>query len=57
MVAGVHLNGQLSSGENLADIGGIILGCRALHTHLQANPQANRRQTAGPPSMPVFEKP
>jgi hypothetical protein len=39
VLPGVHLNGQLSSGENLADIGGIMLGYRALQTHLKANPQ------------------
>lgn len=43
VLPGVHLNGQLSSGENLADIGGIMLGYRALQTHLKANPRDDRK--------------
>lgn len=39
VVPGVHLNGRLSSGENLADLGGVMLGYNALQTHLKANPQ------------------
>ncbi len=42
VLPGVHLNGQLSAGENLADIGGLMLAHRALQTHLQANPQDSR---------------
>ena len=42
VLPGVHLNGNLSAGENLADIGGLMLAHRALQTHLQANPQENR---------------
>ena len=42
VLPGVHLNGNLSAGENLADIGGLMLAHRALQTHLQANPRENR---------------
>jgi putative endopeptidase len=43
VVPGVHLNGQLSSGENLADVGGLTLAYDALAKHMQAHPSENRR--------------
>ena len=42
VVPGTFLNGTLSAGENLADLGGVMLGYRALQTHLKANPQDDR---------------
>jgi putative endopeptidase len=54
VVPGVHLNGQLSSGENLADIGGLMLGNLALHTHLKANPQDDRRIDGFTPDQRCF---
>lgn len=43
VVPGVFLNGSLSAGENLADLGGVMLGYRALQAHLKANPQDDRK--------------
>jgi putative endopeptidase len=54
VLPGVHLNGQLSSGENLADIGGVMLGYRALETHLKANPQDDRRIDGFTPQQRCF---
>jgi putative endopeptidase len=54
VLPGVHLNGQLSSGENLADIGGIMLGYRALQTHLKANPQEDRKIDGFTPRQRCF---
>ena len=54
VVPGVHLNGRLSSGENLADIGGVMLGYSALQTHLQANPQDDRKIDGFTPQQRCF---
>lgn len=42
VLPGVHLNGQLSSGENLADIGGLSLAYSALTKYLRAHPEQDR---------------
>jgi putative endopeptidase len=39
---GLHLNGQLTSGENLADIGGMTFAFDALKAHLKAHPKDRR---------------
>ena len=39
---GLHLNGALEVGENLADVGGVALGYAALQEHLRDHPEANR---------------
>jgi len=39
VVPGLHINGQLSVGENLADVGGIALGYAALGGYLREYPQ------------------
>ena len=39
MVPGLHLNGQLAVGENLADVGGVSLGYAALNGYLREHPQ------------------
>lgn len=54
VLPGVHLNGELSSGENLADIGGVMLGYEALQTHLQAQPQDNRKIDGFTPQQRCF---
>ncbi|MEF8711579.1 MAG: M13 family metallopeptidase [Candidatus Accumulibacter propinquus] len=54
VLPGVHLNGKLSAGENLADIGGLMLGYRALQTHLKANPQDKRRIDGFTPQQRCF---
>jgi len=54
VVPGVHLNGRLSSGENLADIGGVMLGYNALQTHLKANPEDDRRIDGFTPQQRCF---
>jgi predicted metalloendopeptidase len=54
VVPGVHLNGQLSSGENLADLGGVMLGYNALRTHLKANPGDDRKIDGFTPQQRCF---
>jgi predicted metalloendopeptidase len=54
VLPGVHLNGDLSSGENLADVGGVMLGYDALQAHLQANPQDNRKIDGFTPQQRCF---
>jgi len=54
VVPGVHLNGRLSSGENLADIGGVMLGYNALQTHLKANPEDDRKIDGFTPQQRCF---
>jgi predicted metalloendopeptidase len=41
-VPGVKLNGELTSGENIADIGGVKLGYAALMAWAQAHPEEHR---------------
>jgi putative endopeptidase len=41
-VPGVKLNGELTSGENIADIGGVKLGFMALETWQKAHPDERR---------------
>jgi predicted metalloendopeptidase len=41
-IPGVKLNGALTSGENIADIGGVKLGLRALTTWAAAHPEEHR---------------
>lgn len=54
VLPGVHLNGQLSSGENLADIGGLLLGHAALQKHLKTNPSEDREIDGLTPSQRCF---
>ena len=54
VVPGVHLNGRLSSGENLADLGGVMLGYSALQTHLKANPEDDRKIDGFTPQQRCF---
>ena len=54
VVPGVHLNGRLSSGENLADLGGVMLGYNALQTHLKANPEDDRKIDGFTPQQRCF---
>ena len=54
VVPGVFLNGSLSAGENLADVGGVMLGYRALQTHLKANPQDDRKIDGFTPQQRCF---
>ncbi len=41
VLPGLHANGALAVGENLADVGGVSLAYAALKAHLRENPQAN----------------
>ena len=54
VLPGVRLNGELSSGENLADVGGVMLGYDALQAHLQANPEDNRKIDGFTPQQRCF---
>ena len=42
MLPGLHINGELSVGENLADVGGVSLAHAALARHLRSHPKDNR---------------
>lgn len=42
VVPGIKLNGQLSVGENLADIGGVAFGYGALQRYLREHPAENK---------------
>ncbi len=37
-MAGAHVNGQLTMGENIADLGGLLLGLDAYHASLDGKP-------------------
>lgn len=54
VVPGTHLNGELSSGENLADIGGLTLAYDALNRYLKANPREDRRIDGMTPQQRCF---
>ena len=54
VVPGTHLNGELSSGENLADIGGLTLAYDALGKYLNAHPKENRRIDGLTPQQRCF---
>src|SRR5260370_40634799 len=44
---GQHVNGELTQGENIADIGGVKLAYAALQKALAKNPQARDRKIDG----------
>jgi predicted metalloendopeptidase len=44
---GLHVNGELTQGENIADIGGVKLAYAALQKALDKNPQARQQKIDG----------
>ena len=51
VVPGLHINGELSVGENLADVGGVSLAQSALQKYLRAHPKENRKIDGMSPSQ------
>lgn len=43
VLPGLHINGQLAVGENLADVGGVSLGHAALRKYLRDHPEKDQR--------------
>ena len=43
VLPGLHINGQLAVGENLADVGGVSMGYAALRKYLRDHPEKDRR--------------
>ncbi|MBD2450730.1 M13 family metallopeptidase [Nostoc sp. FACHB-152] len=54
VLPGVRLNGKLTVGENLADVGGVSLAYQALEQYLQKNPQANQKINGYTPQQRCF---
>jgi putative endopeptidase len=44
---GLHVNGELTQGENIADVGGVKLAFAALQKALDKNPQARDQKIGG----------
>jgi putative endopeptidase len=51
VLPGLRINGELSVGENLADVGGVSLAHAALQRHLRAHPKENRKIDGMSPSQ------
>ncbi len=51
VLPGLHINGELSVGENLADVGGVSLAHSALQQYLRAHPKENRKIDGMNPSQ------
>ncbi len=51
VLPGLHINGELSVGENLADVGGVSLAHAALLKYLRAHPKENRKIDGLSPSQ------
>ncbi|MGE5660095.1 MAG: M13 family metallopeptidase [Actinomycetota bacterium] len=54
VLPGLKLNGKLSVGENLADVGGVSLAYEALQQYLKENPQANQKIDGYTPEQRCF---
>ncbi len=54
ILPGLHLNGPLESGENLADVGGVALGYAALQTYLREHPQERKLRDGLTPEQRYF---
>ncbi|MBD2450729.1 M13 family metallopeptidase [Nostoc sp. FACHB-152] len=54
VLPGLKLNGKLSVGENLADVGGVSLAYEALQGYLKENPQANQKINGYTPQQRCF---
>lgn len=54
VLPGLHANGALAVGENLADVGGVALAYAALKEHLRESPQENAKIDGLTPAQRCF---
>ncbi|RLA41222.1 MAG: M13 family peptidase [Gammaproteobacteria bacterium] len=54
VLPGLRLNGELTSGENLADVGGISLAYEALQGYLKEHPETNKKIDGFTPQQRCF---
>ena len=54
ILPGVHVNGRLTLGENIADLGGVSLAFEALQKRLAKNPAARKKVDGLTPEQRFF---
>ena len=54
VLPGLHVNGKLTLGENIADLGGVSIAFEALQRRLKKNPELNRKIDGFTPEQRFF---